>query len=133
MNLQLTDNMTMDTETGNVTRSKERISIEFWDPSKKMNRCIIDRADRLTYQQLAVIADYQRELGRTELKIRRAGQFRPSGDELNKFWGRIAIPCNPECKFWKFPNLDRACVLSEVFSVEKDEPCYEFKKKEKGE
>jgi len=96
----------------------ERISIEFWDPSKKMNRCIIDRADRLTYQQLAVIADYQRELGRTELKIRRAGQFRP---------------CNPECKFWKFPNLDRACVLSEVFSVLKGEPCYEFKKKEKGE
>jgi len=57
----------------------------------------------------------------------------PINDKLNKHWGRVAVPCNPECKFWKFPNLDRACVLSEVFSVLKDEPCYEFKKKEKRE
>ena len=62
----------------------ERISIEFWDPSKKMNRCIIDRADLLTYRQLVELADYQRELGRTELKIRRAGQFCSSGNELER-------------------------------------------------
>ena len=74
MNLQLTGNMTMDTETGDVTRSKERISIEFWDPSKKMNRCIIDRADKLTYKQLVELSNIQRSIGRTEMKIRREGK-----------------------------------------------------------
>ena len=67
-----------------IEETGERISIEFWDPRKPLNKCIIDRADRLTYQQLAVIADYQRELGRTELKIRRAGQFCSSGNELER-------------------------------------------------
>ena len=55
----------------NRIEETEWISIEFWDPSKKMNRCIIDRADRLTYQQLVELADYQRSIGRTEMKIRR--------------------------------------------------------------
>jgi len=55
----------------NRIEETEWISIEFWDPSKKMNRCIIDQADRLTYQQLVELADYQRSIGRTEMKIRR--------------------------------------------------------------
>ena len=52
----------------------ERISIEFWDPSKKMNRGIIDRADRLTYKQLVELSNIQRSIGRTEMKIRREGK-----------------------------------------------------------
>uniref|UniRef100_A0A6M3JNM0 Uncharacterized protein n=1 Tax=viral metagenome TaxID=1070528 RepID=A0A6M3JNM0_9ZZZZ len=62
--------------------TNERISIEFWDPDNPMKKSIVDRVDLLTYRQLAIIADYQRSVGKTELKIRRAGQFRPSGDEL---------------------------------------------------
>ena len=54
-----------------IPQTNDRISIEFWDPSKKMNRYIIDRADRLTYRQLVDLAEIQLSVGRTEMKIRR--------------------------------------------------------------
>jgi len=51
-------------------------------------------------------------------------------DMLNKTWKRPATPCNDKCKYWAFPHLDRACRLSDVYSVRKGEPCYEFMKEE---
>jgi hypothetical protein len=42
--------------------------------------------------------------------------------------GIIPKPCHSNCKYWKFPHLDRPCVLSEVFSVKKNELCYTFEK-----
>ena len=67
------------------TETEERISIEFWDPDNPRNKCIVDRVDLLTYQQIVKIAAIEYSMmGRTELKIRRTGQFRPSGDELEE-------------------------------------------------
>jgi hypothetical protein len=40
------------------------------------------------------------------------------------------IKCSDKCEYYKFPHLDRACVLSDVFSVLKGELCYSYKKKE---
>ena len=45
---------------------------------------------------------------------------------LDRLEGREAIPCDSGCKYWKFPHLDCACVLSDVFSVKKREPCFEY-------
>ena len=80
MKIPITENLSI--ETGKISQTNDRISIEFWDPSKPLNRCIIDRADLLTFREINIIANYQRTIGQTEMKIRRAGQFRPSGDEL---------------------------------------------------
>lgn len=55
----------------------------------------------------------------------------PINDLLNRVWKRKTIICSDECRNWKFPHLETACVLSDVFSVKKGEPCYEFKPKEK--
>ena len=44
---------------------------------------------------------------------------------LAKIKGRDKHICDSTCKYWKFPHLDRACVLSEVFSVRKGEMCTE--------
>jgi hypothetical protein len=49
-------------------------------------------------------------------------------DMLNKLEGKKPVKCNDKCKYWKFPHLDRACVLSDVFSVKKGELCFEYKK-----
>lgn len=53
---------------------------------------------------------------------------------LNDFFGRLEgkkpIRCNDKCEYYKFPHLPCACVLSEVFSVNKNEFCYTFKDKE---
>jgi hypothetical protein len=46
--------------------------------------------------------------------------------------GRIATPCNDRCKYWAFPRLDVACVLSGVYSVPKGRPCYIFEEKPRG-
>jgi hypothetical protein len=54
----------------------------------------------------------------------------PINDAINRIEKRKAVPCNSKCKYWKYPHLDTACVLSEVYSVKKYEPCYEFEKKE---
>jgi len=33
------------------------------------------------------------------------------------------IPCHDKCKYWKFPDVDKSCVLSDVYSVLPGEPC----------
>jgi len=50
----------------------------------------------------------------------------PMNDLLNRRLGLKTTPCSKECKYFKFPHLDRACVLSDVFSVLQGEPCFEF-------
>jgi hypothetical protein len=54
----------------------------------------------------------------------------PINDKINKLEGRKAIPCDNNCKYWKFAHLETACVLSGVFSVKKGELCYEYQEKE---
>ena len=54
----------------------------------------------------------------------------PINDAINRLGKRVPVPCSDQCQYWKFAHLDRACVLSDVFSVRKGEPCYEFKEKE---
>jgi len=56
----------------------------------------------------------------------------PMNDLINRAEGREATPCNDQCKYWKFPHLERACVLSDVFSVKKNDPCFEFEQKNGG-
>jgi hypothetical protein len=41
------------------------------------------------------------------------------------------IQCSEKCEYFKFPHLERACVLSDVFSVLKGELCYSYKLKQK--
>jgi len=53
-------------------------------------------------------------------------------DKLNKAAGKTTFLCNDTCKYWTFPHLDKACVLSDVFSVAKGMPCYEYTAKENG-
>ena len=53
----------------------------------------------------------------------------PINDLINRREKRKAIPCSKDCEYFKFPHLDRACVLSDVFSVLQGQPCYEFKLK----
>jgi len=55
----------------------------------------------------------------------------PLNDLINRREKRKAVVCNESCEYWKFPHLETACVLSEVFSVKKGEPCYEFRPKTK--
>lgn len=45
---------------------------------------------------------------------------------FNILEGKQAILCNDGCKFWKYPHLENACILSEVFSVTKGSLCYEY-------
>ena len=67
------------------TETEERISIEFWDPDNPRNKCIVDRVDLLTYRQIVKLSHLEYSMmGRTELKIRRMDQPRPSDDELEK-------------------------------------------------
>lgn len=54
-------------------------------------------------------------------------------DVLNRIEGRRTVPCNDQCRHWKFPHLETACVLSDVFSVKKDVPCFEFEPKNEQE
>ncbi len=53
-------------------------------------------------------------------------------DLLNITEGRKATPCNPTCKYWAFPHLDKACILSDVFSVKQGSLCFEYLKKYKA-
>ena len=32
-------------------------------------------------------------------------------------------PCNNGCKYWAYPHLDCACMLSSAYSVNKGRPC----------
>jgi len=56
----------------------------------------------------------------------------PISIALDRIVGKKAVACNSECEYWKFPHLETACVLSDVFSVCKGQPCFVFKAK-KGE
>ena len=51
----------------------------------------------------------------------------PINDKLNRIEKRKAVVCNDTCVHWRFPHLDNACVLSDVFSVKKGQPCFEYK------
>ena len=55
----------------------------------------------------------------------------PINDKINILKGQVHVPCNETCKYWKFPHLETACILSSVFSVKKGEPCFEYEPKEK--
>jgi hypothetical protein len=37
--------------------------------------------------------------------------------------------CDAGCKHYRFDHLDTACVLSEVYSVRKNQPCYIYEMK----
>ena len=45
---------------------------------------------------------------------------------IKRIEGKHPVECNKSCKYWKFPHLDIACVLSEVFSVRKGVYCFEY-------
>ena len=51
-------------------------------------------------------------------------------DILNKAAGIKPVPCTDKCRYFRFPHLERACELSDVYSVEQGVPCYEFNEKE---
>ena len=53
----------------------------------------------------------------------------PIDNILNRIEGVKPVICSADCDHFKFPHLDRACVLSDVFSVLKGEPCFNFKSK----
>jgi len=54
----------------------------------------------------------------------------PLNDLINRREKRTAVKCNNTCKYWQFPHLETACVLSEVYSVKQGEPCFEYVEKE---
>jgi hypothetical protein len=43
---------------------------------------------------------------------------------LDRIEGKKSKKCDSGCKNHMFPHLDNACVLSDVYSVRKNEPCY---------
>jgi uncharacterized protein YutD len=49
-------------------------------------------------------------------------------NKLDKLEGKIKITCDAGCKYFKFPHLETACVLSEVYSVKKGGGCYIYDK-----
>ena len=51
-------------------------------------------------------------------------------NKLDKAEGKKQRLCDAGCKYWRFPHLDTACVLSEVYSVRKNMPCYIYEDKE---
>jgi len=53
----------------------------------------------------------------------------PLNDRINMLEKRSAVKCNKNCEYFKFKHLRCACVLSDVFSVNQGEPCFEFKKR----
>ena len=54
----------------------------------------------------------------------------PINDALNRLEKREPTDCNKTCKYFRFPHLKCACVLSEVFSVVQGVPCYEYTEEE---
>ena len=57
----------------------------------------------------------------------------PLNDLVNRAANKTPTPCNDTCKYWRFPNLPVACVLSSVFSVAQGQPCFEYQKAEEKE
>jgi hypothetical protein len=45
-------------------------------------------------------------------------------DLLDIAEGKQSKICDDGCKNYRFDHLNRACVLSEVYSVDKGKPCY---------
>jgi hypothetical protein len=43
---------------------------------------------------------------------------------LDRLDGKTAKNCDLGCKNYKFDHLDNACILSDVYSVGKNQPCY---------
>ena len=58
-----------------------------------------------------------------------------SPDDINKMFGKLEgkqpVKCNETCKYFKFPHLETACVLSDVYSVRKGGLCYNFEEGDK--
>lgn len=50
-------------------------------------------------------------------------------NKLDKLDGKVKRTCDKGCVNFRFPHLDRACVLSEVYSVTQGEGCYIYKEK----
>lgn len=50
-------------------------------------------------------------------------------DMFNRLEKRETVLCNSSCEYWMFGHLRRPCVLSDVYSVNQNEPCYEYKKR----
>ena len=48
---------------------------------------------------------------------------------LDRIEGKKTKKCDSGCKYYRFEHLDTACVLSEVYSVRKNEPCYVYEVK----
>ena len=47
-------------------------------------------------------------------------------ETMDRIAGKKKHVCDESCKYWRFPHLDTACVLSSVFSVRKGEMCAEY-------
>jgi hypothetical protein len=45
---------------------------------------------------------------------------------LDRTGGVKPRPCGNWCDNYRFPHLNPACVLSDVYSVKKGEPCYNY-------
>ena len=54
-------------------------------------------------------------------------------DKINKLEGKTQHSCDKTCVYFKFPHLETACVLSDVFSVPKGKMCYEYKIKKESD
>lgn len=65
-----------------------------------------------------------------EQKGRRGIVAHPVDQRLDQYFAKITgmevTLCSERCKYWRFPHLDRPCVLSEVFSVRRGKPCFKF-------
>ena len=48
-------------------------------------------------------------------------------NKLDKAEGKVKKSCNNKCEYFKFPYLEIACCLSEVYSVKKNQGCYIYK------
>ena len=59
---------------------------------------------------------------------------KPILDLLDRLERKDPKKCNSGCIHYRFDHLERACILSEVYSVKKGEPCYiyEAKKEQAG-
>lgn len=53
----------------------------------------------------------------------------PLNKKISKTLKQEPHKCTDKCKYWAFSHRESACILSDVFSVEKGEMCYEFNKK----
>ena len=64
-----------------------------------------------------------RKFGEIEEKI-----MHHINEKLDEIEGKKKIPCSSKCKYYckAFEHRDKACILSDVFSVKIGEPCSTF-------